>query len=88
MRGGFICGLGEEGRGGLPGKKGRIAYLDRSWPEDYEIYSMKPDGTNRRQLTHNPADDRGPDISPGGTRRQDDSLREGGRRLGQGRRRL
>ena len=46
---------------------------------------MKPDGTNRKQLTDNSEDDRAPDISPDGKRiaftRNGDSLQGGKRRL-------
>ncbi len=50
----------------FPGQNGRIAYFVGPYPEDYEIYSIKPDGTDRKQLTDNSADDRAPDISPDG----------------------
>jgi Tol biopolymer transport system component len=71
----------------FPGHNGKIAYTEYdSYPdEDREIYTMNPDGTDRKQLTDNSANEFAPDVSPYGKM---DSLREEGRRLGHGRWRL
>lgn len=62
----------------FPGQNGRIAYVEPGLaPEDDEIYSMRPDGTDRRQLTDNSEDDLLPDTSPDGTEIAFMSLRSG-----------
>lgn len=45
---------------------GRIAFTVLAAPGNRDIYSMNPDGTDRRQLTSGPADDWSPDVSPDG----------------------
>ena len=57
---------GEKARASFPGKNGKIAYIDRSEAGDYDIYSMKPDGTDRKRLTEDAANDYAPDVSPNG----------------------
>ncbi|MDP1849590.1 MAG: hypothetical protein Q8K79_17525 [Solirubrobacteraceae bacterium] len=50
---------------------GRIAFSSvRTDPQakEFDIFSMSPDGSDVRRLTTNPATDRQPDWSPGGTR--------------------
>jgi hypothetical protein len=42
--------LSERAQASFPGKNGRIAYFDRSESGDYEMYSMKPDGTGERLI--------------------------------------
>ena len=46
---------------------GRIAYAS-DVDGDFEIFVMRPDGTRRRQITHNRVDDVAPSWSPDGTR--------------------
>lgn len=46
---------------------GKIAYASDA-DGDFEIFAMRPDGTRRRQITHNRVDDVGPSWSPDGTR--------------------
>jgi Tol biopolymer transport system component len=50
----------------FPGKNGRIAYTDWDRGKDYEIYTINPDGSGKRQLTHNNTDDIYPAYSPDG----------------------
>ncbi|MDF2771954.1 MAG: exported protein of unknown function [Geminicoccaceae bacterium] len=45
---------------------GRIVFTVLATPGNRDIYSMNPDGTDRRQLTSGPADDWSPDVSPDG----------------------
>ena len=55
----------------FPGKNGRIAYAsyDAPFPKgDSEIYTINPDGSGKRQLTHNNTDDIDPAYSPDGKR--------------------
>ena len=66
MLGGFFGAFGGEGQSRLPGKDGKIAYFDRSESGDYDIYSMKSDGTDRKRLTEDTANDYAPDLSPSG----------------------
>jgi len=64
----LLAGLGvPAARAAFPGANGRIAFRslrDGNW----EIYTMLPDGGDQTNLTHHPADDRGPAWSPDGTR--------------------
>ena len=47
---------------------GAIAFFSARGPNgDNEIYSMNPDGSDVRNLTQNPADDRDPTWEAGGT---------------------
>jgi Tol biopolymer transport system component len=48
----------------FPGKNGRIAYTDWDGGNDYEIYTINPDRSGKRQLTHNNTDDFDPSYSP------------------------
>jgi dipeptidyl aminopeptidase/acylaminoacyl peptidase len=54
----------------LPGENGRIAYSDvQQFPgEDFEIYTMLPDGTHVRQVTDKSGRDDIPTWSPNGTK--------------------
>lgn len=45
---------------------GRIVFTVLAAPGNRDIYSMNPDGTDRRPLTSGPADDWSPDVSPDG----------------------
>src|SRR5919112_1399824 len=50
----------------FPGKNGRIAYAGWNRGKDFEIYTIKPDGSGKTQLTHNNTDDHDPAFSPDG----------------------
>jgi Tol biopolymer transport system component len=54
----------------LPGENGRIAFSDlQEFPgEDFEIYTMLPDGTHVRQVTDKSGRDEIPTWSPDGTK--------------------
>jgi Tol biopolymer transport system component len=57
----------EKAEATFPGKNGRIAYssYDAPFPKgDSEIYTINPDGSGNRQLTHNDTDDIDPAYSP------------------------
>ncbi len=47
-------------------QNGRIAYTDWDGGKDYEIYTINPDGSGKRQLTHNDTNDIDPAYSPDG----------------------
>ncbi|MGQ0844325.1 MAG: TolB family protein [Sporichthyaceae bacterium] len=47
---------------------GVIAFVDRDAGGDEEIFTIRPDGTKRRQLTRNSGLDTEPTVSPDGTR--------------------
>ena len=52
-----------------PGKPGKIAYAGKDAPNgDYEIYTIKPDGGGKKQLTHNAAANSYPAYSRNGKR--------------------
>ena len=53
--------------GAFPGKNGRIAFADRIGA-NWEIFSMRADGTARRRLTNNLLNDTSPTWSPDGSR--------------------
>jgi Tol biopolymer transport system component len=55
----------------FPGKNGRIAYAsyDAPFPKgDSEIYTIRADGSGKRQLTNNDTEDLDPSYSPDGKR--------------------
>jgi len=58
--------LSEKAEATLPGKNGRIVYAGWNRGEDYEIYTINPDGSGKTQLTHNNTDDLDPSYSPDG----------------------
>lgn len=66
----------EEAEAAFPGKNGRIAFVSRQ-DGDAEIYTIRPDGSGLRQITHNRADDEGPKWSPDGTKLAFWSYRDG-----------
>ena len=47
------------------GPNGLIAYAEESSPEHFQIYTISPDGTGRRQITH-ALSAQNPDWSPDG----------------------
>jgi len=49
----------------FPGKPGKIAYAGFDG-QDYEIYTINPNGGGKKQLTDNSLDDRYPAYSPSG----------------------
>jgi hypothetical protein len=56
-----------EARGAFPGGNGKIVF-ETNRDGNAEIYSMNADGTNRVDLTRNPAEDSDPRWSPDGSR--------------------
>src|SRR5215204_3477379 len=58
--------VSEKAEATLPGKNGRIVYAGWNRGEDYEIYTINPDGSGKTQLTHNNTDDLDPSYSPDG----------------------
>jgi hypothetical protein len=61
-----VLALSEKAEATFPGKNGRIAYAGWNRGKDFEIYTIKPDGSGKRQLTHNNTDDEDPAYSPDG----------------------
>ena len=61
----------------FPGQNGRIAYVSQLESGFHQIYTMNPDGTERKQLTDNLAYDTSPAYSPDGKRIAFVSQREG-----------
>jgi Tol biopolymer transport system component len=53
-------------RAAYPGQNDRIAYVSRSQSGLHEIYTMKPNGTDRKALTNDQAYDTSPSYSPDG----------------------
>ena len=51
----------------FPGHNGRIAFQSNR-DGDYEIFTMKPNGTHLRQITHNDLDEVAPAFSPNGAK--------------------
>jgi Tol biopolymer transport system component len=51
-----------------PGQNGRIAYVSHLPSGLHEIYTMKPNGTDRKQLTDDSVYDTSPVYSPSGTK--------------------
>jgi hypothetical protein len=49
----------------FPGKPGKIAFAGYDG-QDYEIYTINPNGGGKKQLTDNSLDDREPAYSPSG----------------------
>jgi Tol biopolymer transport system component len=63
-----LLALSEKAEATFPGKNGRIAYAGWNRGKDFEIYTIKPDGSGKTQLTHNNTDDLDPSYSPDGKR--------------------
>jgi hypothetical protein len=61
-----VLALSEKAEATFPGKNGRIAYAGWNRGKDFEIYTINPDGSGKRQLTHNNTDDLDPAYSPDG----------------------
>jgi Tol biopolymer transport system component len=60
----------------FPGQNGRIAFTSLR-DGNYEIYSMKADGTEQTNLTRNSVDDMHPAVSPNGKKIAYSSFRNG-----------
>src|SRR5215216_5629345 len=58
--------VSEKAEATFPGKNGKIVYAGWNRGEDFEIYTIKPDGSGKRQLTHNNTVDEDPAYSPDG----------------------
>jgi len=63
---GALLAVSREAEATSPGKNGRIAYAGWNRGKDYEIYTIKPNGSGKTQLTHNNTDDIDPAYSPDG----------------------
>src|SRR5215211_3949713 len=58
----------EPAQAAYPGQNGRIAYVSHLPSGLHEIYTMKPNGTDRKQLTDDSVYDTSPVYSPSGTK--------------------
>ena len=61
-----LSALSEKAEATFPGKNGRIVYAGWNRGEDFEIYTINPDGSGKIQLTHNNTVDEDPAYSPDG----------------------
>jgi hypothetical protein len=64
-----LLAVSKEAEATFPGKNGRIAYAsyDEPFPKgDSEIYTIRADGSGKRQLTNNDREDIDPAYSPAG----------------------
>jgi TolB protein len=64
-----LSAVSEKAEATFPGKNGRIAYAGWNRGEGlkgFEIYTINPDGSGKRQLTHNNTVDLDPAYSPDG----------------------
>lgn len=82
----LLAALVEPAEAAFPGQNGRIAFASNRAtfisPEgDYEIYTMKPDGTGLEQLTFNATDEQLPAFSPDGEEIVFESNRDGNREI-------
>jgi dipeptidyl aminopeptidase/acylaminoacyl peptidase len=62
-----LLALSEKAEANFPGKNGRIAYSGHDG-NDYEIYTINPNGGTPLRLTNNDRDDEYPSYSPNGKR--------------------
>jgi len=74
---GALLAASHEAEAAFPGQNGRIAYVASISDAETNIYSMNPDGTDRKQLTDDSAGDYQPSVSPDGTRIAFMSVRSG-----------
>jgi TolB protein len=66
---GILAAFAVPAQAAYPGANGRIAFAaNGNWAEDYEIWTMDPDGSNRTRLTDNSVDDVAPSYSADGTK--------------------
>jgi Tol biopolymer transport system component len=66
----IIAAVGSLASGGLattPGKNGLIAYAQELSPEHFQIFTIRPDGSGARQITH-AMSAQNPDWSPNGNK--------------------
>ena len=72
-----MLAVNEPAQAAFPGQNGRIAYVFHLPNGFHEIYTMNPNGTDRKKLTNNLAYDTSPTYSPSGTKIAFASVREG-----------
>ena len=71
-----LLAASQEAGAAFPGQNGRIVFSsDRDG--DFDIYTVRPDGSGLRQLTDAPGSDSNPEWSPDGTKIAFDSDRDG-----------
>src|SRR5215217_5451134 len=75
--GAAMLAVNEPAQAAFPGQNGRIAYVLPLPNGSHEIYTMKPNGTDRKKLTNNLAYDTSHTYSPSGTKIAFASVREG-----------
>jgi Tol biopolymer transport system component len=66
--GGAMLAVKEPAQAAYPGQNGRIAYVSHLPSGLHEIYTMNPNGTDRKQLTDDSVYDTSPVYSPSGTK--------------------
>src|SRR5215207_735348 len=72
-----LLAVEEPAQAAFPGENGRIAYVFHLENGHNEIYTMNPNGTDRKQLTDNSVYDTSPAYSPSGTKIAFASVQEG-----------
>jgi Tol biopolymer transport system component len=72
-----LLAVQEPAQAAFPGENGRIAYVFHLENGHNEIYTMNPNGTDRKQLTDNSVYDTSPAYSPSGTKIAFASVQEG-----------